>query len=200
MSGDFAARDFALKESTSNDYQDAIGRGKKWTLSGHLQDDQHAIDKIVEVKFYEQFPDQAFYKVYYVNNSKTDLNVTSWVNHHYKLQSKGDTIPFWSFQGESTSERRDWILPLHRGFYQRNYMGMNDSDDGGGIPVTDVWRPDYGVAIGHAEVAPKLVSLPVSVDSDARTADINIRFDYDKPYVLKTRRYAGDAGNICNRA
>ena len=185
MIGDFAARDFVLSEATSIEYHGALGIGKKWTLSGRLKDDEHAIDKIVEVKFYDQFPDQAFYKVFYVNRGEKDLNVTSWVNHHYKIQSRGDTIPFWSFQGESTSERRDWILPLHGGFYQRNFMGMNDSDYGGGIPVTDIWRRDHGVAIGHAEVVPKLVSLPVTVDSDEQTADIDVRFDYEKPYVLK---------------
>ncbi len=44
-------------------------------------------------------------------------------------------------------------------------MGMNNSDYGGGIPVTDLWRPDQGIAIGHSELTPKLVFLPVSVDS-----------------------------------
>ena len=64
-------------------------------------------------------------------------------------------------------------------------MGMNDSDYGGGIPVTDVWRSDYGVAIGHTELVPKLVSLPVKVDAYDKTADISIRFDYESPFVLK---------------
>ncbi len=185
MSGDFAARDFELTEINSNDHQDALGKGKKWKISGHFQDDVRSIDKIIEVKLYDQFPDQAFYKVFYINKSARDLNVTSWVNHHYKIQPQGDTIPFWSFQGESTGERSDWILPIRGGFFQRNFMGMNDSDYGGGIPVTDIWRPDYGIAIGHAEVVPKLVSLPVKVDSYDQTADISIRWDYDTPYVLK---------------
>jgi alpha-galactosidase len=38
---------------------------------------------------------------------------------------------------------------------------MNDSDYGGGTPVVDVWRRDVGLAIGHVELVPKLVSLPV---------------------------------------
>ena len=159
MSGDFAARDFKLSSAASADHQDAMGNGKKWTITGHFENDVRSIEKIVEVKFYDQFPDQAFYKVSYVNKSPRDLNITSWVNHHYKIQPQGDTIPFWSFQGESTGERKDWILPVRGGFYQRNYMGMNDSDYGGGIPVTDIWRSDYGVAIGHTELVPKLVSL-----------------------------------------
>lgn len=185
MCGDFAVQNFKLEEVASDDLQDALGKGKKWKLRGLFQNEQYTIDKIVEVKLYDQFPDQAFYKVSYINRSGRDLNVTSWVNHHYKIQSRGDSIPFWSFQGESTGKRSDWVLPVRGGFYQRNYMGMNDSDYGGGIPVTDLWRRDYGVAIGHAELVPKLVSLPVKVDSYDQTADINIRMDYDAPHVLK---------------
>jgi alpha-galactosidase len=185
MCDNFAAQDFKLAEVSSNDHQDALGKGKKWMISGLYQNEQYSIDKIIEVKFYDQFPDQAFYKVFYINNSNRDLNVTSWINHHYKIQPQGDSIPFWSFQGESTGERRDWVLPVRAGFYQRNFMGMNDSDYGGGIPVTDIWRRDNGIAIGHAELVPKLVSLPVKVDSYDQTADINIRMDYDTPYVLK---------------
>ncbi len=126
-----------------------------------------------------------FIKFFTSINLTRDLNIASWVNHHYKIQPQGDTIPFWSFQGESTGERSDWILPIRGGFFQRNFMGMNDSDYGGGIPMTDIWRPDYGIAIGHAEIVPKLVSLPVKVDSYNHTADISIRWDYDSPYVLK---------------
>ena len=38
---------------------------------------------------------------------------------------------------------------------------MNESDYGGGTPVLDVWRRDFGLAIGHLDLLPKLVSLPV---------------------------------------
>jgi len=47
------------------------------------------------------------------------------------------------------------------GFYRENYMGMNASDYGGGTPVVDVWRRDGGLAIGHVDIFPRLVSLPV---------------------------------------
>jgi alpha-galactosidase len=91
---------------------------------------------------------------------------------------------FWSFQGESTSARKDWIFPLYAGFYQQNFMGMNDTDYGGGIPLTDIWRSDQGIAIGHADIIPRLVSLPVKVDSSGVAAEINIRKDYHSPLTL----------------
>ena len=39
---------------------------------------------------------------------------------------------------------------------------MNAPDYGGGTPVVDVWRRDAGIGVGHLEMAPKLVSLPVT--------------------------------------
>ncbi len=38
---------------------------------------------------------------------------------------------------------------------------MNASDYGGGA-VVDIWRRDVGIGVGHIELEPKLVSLPVS--------------------------------------
>ncbi len=40
---------------------------------------------------------------------------------------------------------------------------MNATDYGGGTPVSDVWRRDAGIAVGHLERVPKLVSLPVKM-------------------------------------
>ncbi len=47
------------------------------------------------------------------------------------------------------------------GYASRNFLGMNDSDYGGGTPLVDVWRRDIGIAVGHIELVPKQVSLPV---------------------------------------
>ena len=52
---------------------------------------------------------------------------------------------------------------------------MNASDYGGGTPIVDVWRRDVGIAVGHVEPRPKLVSLPVSMP-DAAHAKIAVRF------------------------
>ena len=47
------------------------------------------------------------------------------------------------------------------GFAQDNFLGMTASDYGGGTPIVDVWRRDCGLAVGHLELTPRLVSLPV---------------------------------------
>ena len=53
---------------------------------------------------------------------------------------------------------------------------MNASDYGGGTPIVDVWRRDVGIAVGHVETRPKLVSLPVSMPDPAH-ATIALRFN-----------------------
>src|SRR5581483_1531449 len=59
------------------------------------------------------------------------------------------------------------------GFKQENFMGMNATDYGGGTPISDVWRRDVGIGIGHFEPTPKLVSLAVTMP-DASGANLRI--------------------------
>ncbi len=68
----------------------------------------------------------------------------------------------WSFQPSSTGERKDWVLPVGKDFYQKNFMGMNDSDYGGGIPMVSIWSKDACLSVGLTEPVLKQVSLPVS--------------------------------------
>ena len=178
---DFVAKDFALQRSTQSPYEAHVGHGTQWTLKGVYQQGDLELEKTIVITVYDQFPGEAFYKVSYVNKGSGELEVKRWVNHRYQILPAKDSVLFWSFQGESTGARRDWVLPLKAGFTQRNFMGMNNSDYGGGIPVTDLWRPDRGIAIGHAELSPKLVSLPVKVDS---ASDIRIEYDLPAGYKL----------------
>jgi alpha-galactosidase len=111
-------------------------------------------------------------RVEYKNNSDEAVTISKWVNNAYTLASDGGEPAFWSFQGASYEDRRDWVLPLAVGFSQDNYFGMNASDYGSGTPVSDVWRRDIGIAVGHLETVPKLVSLPVRYLEAGRGAEI----------------------------
>lgn len=73
--------------------------------------------------------------------------------------AKEDVV--WSLQPSSTNARKDWVLPVKEGFEQENYLGMNNSDYGGGIPVLDLWQRDGGVAIGLLEPVLRMISMPV---------------------------------------
>lgn len=177
--------DFTLIDVKSSVLKDEMGSGKKYVLKGLNKQGDYSIQKIVEVKLYDTLPDLALITVFYINTSPKDIGVTRWVNHHYRIISQGDSTLFWSFQGQSTGNREDWIKPLSPGFYQKNYMGMNNTDYGGGIPVIDIWRPDQGIAIGHAELVPRLVSLPVEIDPYETTASVHIEMEYENPHTLK---------------
>ena len=89
--------------------------------------------------------------------------MNGWTNQRYSINASTPAAQpaFWSFQSGSYEKRPDWVLPLKPGFRQENFLGMNAPDYGGGTPVVDVWCRDIGIAVGHVEMAPKLVSLPV---------------------------------------
>jgi len=97
------------------------------------------LQKVLLVKVYESLPNLIITQVKYINLDSNMLSVQGWTNNHYTLKGSSDDTIFWSFNGSSSAERADWILPVTKGFYKRNYMGMNNSDYGGGIPVTDIW-------------------------------------------------------------
>ncbi len=100
------------------------------------------------------------------------------MNNAYELIPSADSTKFWSFQGSSHSDRRDWISPVNPGFSEQNFMGMNASDYGGGIPVIDLWRRDDGLAIGLTEPEAKLISLPIDYDAYATTAKISLEYSF----------------------
>jgi alpha-galactosidase len=154
--------DFQYVEHRSEVLTDEIGSGKRYTIVGQGL----SLTKEITVSLYNEYPALAVYNVRYTNTGETALTVNSWTNNRYSINN---TTPaeygnsFWSYQSESTSRRADWVLPVNEGFNQRNYMGMNNSDYGGGTPVSNVWRPDVGIAVGHVETTAKLVSIPVSM-------------------------------------
>ena len=96
-----------------------------------------------------------------------------------------DTV-VWSLQPSSTALRLDWVLPVTEGFYQRNYLGMNNTDYGGGIPVVDLWQRDGGVAIGLFEPVLKMISMPVEWKRYDNKVTMALHYDLPKPKTLQT--------------
>jgi alpha-galactosidase len=126
------------------------------------------IEKTVEVELLQGYPGFAIYRVSYRNLASHPIEIRSWSNAELQLPSaRGDRRAedagpdFWSYCGSTHSDRRDWVQPVRTGFEQQNFMGMEASDYGGGTPIVDVWRRDCGLALGHLELTPELVSLPV---------------------------------------
>ena len=96
-----------------------------------------------------------------------------------------DTI-VWSLQPTSTNARLDWVLPVTEGFRKDNYLGMNNSDYGGGIPVVDLWQKDGGVAIGLFEPVLRMISMPVEWKRYEKKVTMALRYDLPEPLELET--------------
>ncbi len=170
-----AVKDFSLAGQRQEAMRDKLGQGRKWTLTGTAP----SLKKTVMVATYNEFPGLAFFEVEYTNTGNQDLQVDGWTSHNYAIAASPEAgePAFWSYQSGSYKNRPDWVLPLKPGFQQSNFLGMNSTDYGGGTPVVDVWRRDAGIAAGHIDVAPKLVSLPVA-QPDAHSATIAIQWDH----------------------
>ena len=95
-----------------------------------------------------------------------------------------DTV-VWSLQPSSTSARLDWVLPVTEGFYQRNYLGMNNTDYGGGIPMVDIWQREGGMAIGLFEPVLRMISMPVEWKRYANEVTMSLHYELPEPIVLE---------------
>ena len=165
---------FPLVSQKTEETHDTFGTGKRLIVTGQ----SGPLRKEVSVTIYEEFPTMAFFDVQYTNTSKAPLALKGWTNNAYSInaQPSSHAPAFWSYQSGSYEKRPNWVLPLKANFHQENFLGMNASDYGGGTPVVDVWRRDVGIAVGHVEPHPKLVSLPVSMpDSTHATLAVTYR-------------------------
>lgn len=177
-------KEFKLTKSSKNKVTDNKGLGEKYIYQGDLEVPGGKLTKILSISKYNDFPNMFITQASFVNNTDAPIVVKTISNNKYEVIGGSDTPTYWSFQGESTSRRRDWILPVTENFYQRNYMGMNNSDYGGGIPVTCLWRPDLGIAIGHVSLHPELVSLPVDNKNETGNAIISMDMTFDEYKTL----------------
>ena len=154
----------------------AVTGGQRHSLRGVAREQ---IEKQVDLTFREDQPGAALMVVRYRNLGKQPVTIAGWwsASHTLLAHPKGA----WTFSGSSHPDRRDWVQPVRPDFQQRNYMGMNGSDYGGGTPVAVVWRPDVGLAVGHVETAPKLIALPVA----SQPGGTRIGLEGDQPIVLQ---------------
>src|SRR3984957_3096432 len=153
--------DFALVSQSHGRVNDTFGAGEKLTIIGKSGD----VQKNLSVTIYDDAPNLAIFDVAYTNTGKSKLELLGWTNNAYTInaESVATPVPFWSYQSGSYEKRPNWIVPLEAGFSQKNFLGMKDTEYGGGTPIVDVWRKDVGLGVGLLETKPRLISLPVSM-------------------------------------
>lgn len=178
---EFVADKFKLsefKESTS-------GHEKTYEIKGLFKENGFEIEKLVTITTSDDFPNTAYFDISYKNIGDKVASVTSWVNNKYRVKRVNEDLPIWSLQTSSSIRRDDWVLPVNPGFFKKNYMGMNNSDYGGGIPIVDLWREDGGIMIGSTEMTPKLFSTPVEMVHHSDYATLAIEKEFDKAIEFK---------------
>ena len=164
---------FALQQAEAGRASTPFGAAQTLRLVGRSVE---GIEKRLTVTLLDEHPGVALLDVSYVNTARQPLLIEAWVNAAHRLAAAPRHAGgYWTYSGASHEDRRDWVQPVKRGFDQRNFMGMNASDYGGGTPVVDVWRRDVGLAVGHLALHPQLVALPVKAIGDQ--VDIALRSD-----------------------
>ncbi|RZJ39747.1 MAG: alpha-galactosidase, partial [Brevundimonas sp.] len=148
---------FPYAAQTREAVSDVHGSGVRHTVRGVSAE---GLEKTFSLTFYDRYPGFPLVNVAWRHTRGEPLAIKSWRLGGHTLKASGGA-GFWSWSGSTHADRRDWVQPVKDGFDQPNFMGMNDSDYGSGTPVADVWRPDAGIAVGHIELTPKLVSLPI---------------------------------------
>ena len=132
--------------------------GTTYTIIGQWKENGYNIEKTLTVKTVKGFEGMVLTSSSYANLSDKVLTVKALESNKLRVASD-ETV--WSFQPTSSARRDDWILPVDESFYQKNYLGMNHTDYGGGIPMVTLWRRDANLSTGLVEPNLKLISMPV---------------------------------------
>lgn len=170
---------FGLETAEESPVSSPFGPGRRLQAAGLSAE---GLRKQVTVTLLHAFPGVALLEVSYTNRTAHPMALQGWSNAAHRLAAAPRHAGgYWTYSGASHADRRDWVQPVKRGFDQANFMGMNASDYGGGTPVTDVWRRDVGLAIGHLDRSPRLVSLPVRAHGD----EVALALRSDVPLTLE---------------
>lgn len=141
------------------------------------------VQKIQTVTDVPQFPGLQIIQTAFINLG-APVTVQAYELSHIDLKT-ADTV-VWSLQPSSTAQRADWVLPVTPGFAQQNYLGMNNCDYGGGIPLIDLWQRDGGIAIGLIDTVLRTISMPVAWQKFEDKVTAYLRYDLPQPVTLAT--------------
>ncbi|HMC73167.1 MAG TPA: alpha-galactosidase, partial [Terriglobales bacterium] len=172
-------RDFKmdLENATVSDASARLGKkGKRIEFTGQSTS-LPALQKTMAIEVYEDFPSLALSSTSYKNTGNADIQVDQVLTQQHLLNaslSDQQAAPYsmWSFHGSSEAWGKDDVMKITDKFVRANPMQTMMSNDenrtGGGIPVVAFWTGSVGEAIGHAEVVPLKLSLPVKAGTDGR--------------------------------
>jgi alpha-galactosidase len=149
-----------------------LGRGKRLEIPAHpLAPTGVAVDRLLVVEAYDDFPNIALVSATYKNVGTNDVSVDQvWMQQHrFNSHEADQPYNMWAFQGSSYDWGKDDVQHLTKTSSQPNVMGEAVKGGyGGGIPVVAFWTGSVGEAIGHVETLPWTLSMSVKVAADGR--------------------------------
>jgi len=153
-------------------------RGKRIEVSGKSATAPE-LEKSLAVEFYDDFPNIALASVSYTNTGSSDTAIDRVSTQGHVLNaslSEPGAPPYamWSFHGSSEAWGKDDVMKITTKFSRSNLMQAvmhnDENQTGGGIPLVAFWTGSVGEAIGHAEIVPLKLSLPVKTGPDGRVS------------------------------
>jgi len=176
--------DFTLQGSAK--VGEATGKlgatGKRIEVTGRSA--STGLERTVAVEVYDDFPNIAVTSTTYKNSASSEIKLDRIATQQHWLDASladpaAKHYQMWSFQGSSLDWGKDEILPLSATFKQQNVMAAPvNQGQGGGIPVNAFWTKEVGLAIGHLETLPLVLSMPVQAKQDQR---IQTSIQIEKP-------------------
>ena len=140
------------------------------------------LERTMTLEVYDDFPAMIFSTSSYKNTGSQPVIIERVVTQRHRLnasQGEAGHSPFgmWSFHGSSEAWGKEDVVLLDAKFHRDNFfqtmMRNDENHTGGGVPVIAFWTASLGEALGHVELLPVPLSMPVSVGNDGRvTAEI----------------------------
>lgn len=154
--------------------EDALGSGKRFTViarelpalaakPGEDAPPPGPLELEVALTYYQRYPKTLFTRATLRNRGKQPIAVQAIIGPRLHLPPRSRR---WALQGAALAWGKDIAFPLKAGYRSQNPTGWQPGLGGGGLPINDFWTPAGGVALGHREVGPRHLELPISVGKD----------------------------------
>ena len=111
---------FALVRTQSKAVRDAFGKGTARVFLAEAPVGKGKILERLTLISYDRFPSAIIARAEFVNATGEPQRVTGWEMNRFDVLTADPDPFFWSFQGQSTEARADWILPVRDAFFQQN--------------------------------------------------------------------------------
>jgi alpha-galactosidase len=187
--------DFSIDKAEYNVISNEFGDGQQLKLYGTTQVNdgkiEADIEKILTIELYKRFPNTAVTYVTYRNLADDLLIIDKVVGSSYtvdrkRLNPSKNSYEFSLFQGCGVDWGLDYAkINIDPDYTAANFIGItiaHRDPPGGGIPLSDIWSKEMGMAIAHISEKPEFVNLPVKTLVDGKVT-FAIEESYTQDYT-----------------